>query len=111
MPASQSYVVTVVGGGLGGLTTALALRRRGLRTTVLEQAPELGEVGAGIQTAPNASRILLGLGLRRQLEAIHTEPQDQVCRRWKDGSIIATLPLGKIIRTLTIRQRKGFGEL
>lgn len=98
MPASQSYAVTIAGGGLGGLTTALSLRRRGLRTTVLEAAPQLGEVGAGIQTAPNASRILVGLGLRRQLEAIHTEPQDQVRRRWQDGAVIAQLPLGDRVK-------------
>jgi salicylate hydroxylase len=98
VPASQSYSVTIAGGGLGGLTTALSLRRRGLRTTVLEAAPQLGEVGAGIQTAPNASRILLGLGLRRQLEAIRTEPLDQVRRRWRDGSIIAQLPLGDRVK-------------
>jgi salicylate hydroxylase len=98
VPASQSYAVTIIGGGLGGLTTALALRQRGLRTTVLEQAPELGEVGAGIQTAPNASRILIGLGLRRRLEAIRTEPQDQVRRRWSDGAIITQLPLGDRVK-------------
>ncbi|MGG2464694.1 FAD-dependent monooxygenase [Streptomyces sp. RGM 3693] len=95
MTPSQSYEVTIAGGGLGGLTAALALRQRGLRVTVLEQAPQLGEVGAGIQTAPNASRILLGLGLRRQLEAIHTEPLDQVRRRWQDGSVVALTPLGQ----------------
>ncbi|WP_181763989.1 FAD-dependent monooxygenase [Streptomyces albidus (ex Kaewkla and Franco 2022)] len=95
MASSQSFEVTVVGGGLGGMTAALALRHRGIRVTVLEQAPELGEVGAGIQTAPNASRILLGLGLRPQLEAIHTEPQDQVRRRWKDGSVVALTRLGR----------------
>ncbi|MGW7519014.1 FAD-dependent monooxygenase [Streptomyces sp. NPDC054796] len=94
MAPSQSFEVTVVGGGLGGLTAALALRHRGIRVTVLEQAPQLGEVGAGIQTAPNASRVLLGLGLREQLEAIHTEPQDQVRRRWKDGSVVGLTPLG-----------------
>jgi salicylate hydroxylase len=91
--ASQSYEVTVVGGGLGGLTAALALRQKGLRVTVLEQAPQLGEVGAGIQTAPNASRILIGLGLRAEMEAIRTEPQEQVRRRWKDGRIIAVTEL------------------
>ncbi|GAA5165731.1 FAD-dependent monooxygenase [Pseudonocardia eucalypti] len=98
MPPSQSYSVTVVGAGLGGLTCALALRQRGLLVTVLEQAPELGEVGAGIQTAPNASRILLGLGLRRQLADIRTEPLDQVRRRWRDGAIIAQLPLGERVQ-------------
>lgn len=95
MAPTQSIAVTVVGGGLGGLTAALALRQRGVRVTVLEQAPELGEIGAGIQTAPNASRILLGLGLREQLQAIRTEPLDQVRRRWADGSIIGLTPLGE----------------
>lgn len=98
MPSSQSYTVTIAGGGLGGLTAALAIRQRGLRVTVLEAAPELGEVGAGIQTAPNASRILLGLGLRHQLAAIRTEPLDQVRRRWRDGAIIAQLSLGERVK-------------
>ncbi|MBA0052372.1 FAD-dependent oxidoreductase [Streptomyces sp. AJS327] len=98
MASSQSYEVTIVGGGLGGLTAALALRQRGLRVTVLEQADQLGEVGAGIQTAPNASRILLGLGLRDQLEAIHTEPLDQVRRRWEDGSVVGLTPLGQFCK-------------
>jgi salicylate hydroxylase len=94
MPSTQSFEVVVVGGGLGGMTAALSLRQRGLRVTVLEQAPRFGEIGAGIQTAPNASRILLGLGLRKRLEAIRTEPQDQVRRRWKDGSIVGLTRLG-----------------
>ncbi|OLT43176.1 fumarate reductase [Saccharomonospora sp. CUA-673] len=95
MAASQSYEVVVVGAGLGGLCAALSLRQRGLRVTVVEAAAELGEIGAGIQTAPNASRILMGLGLRRKLEAVRTQPEDQVRRRWADGSIIAQLPLGQ----------------
>ena len=95
MASTQSFEVVIVGGGLGGMTAALALRQRGLRVTVLEQAPRFGEIGAGIQTAPNSSRVLLGLGLRRQLEAIHTEPLDQVRRRWKDGSIVGLTSLGE----------------
>ncbi|GAA2065742.1 FAD-dependent monooxygenase [Streptomyces albiaxialis] len=95
MAPSQSFEATIVGGGLGGLTAALALRQRGVRVTVLEQAAQLGEVGAGIQTAPNASRLLLGMGLRKELEAIHTEPLDQVRRRWKDGSVVGLTSLGQ----------------
>jgi salicylate hydroxylase len=93
--ASQSFEVVVAGGGVGGLCAALSLRQRGLRVTVVEAAPQLGEIGAGIQTAPNASRILLGLGLRAELEKVRCAPQDQVRRRWADGSIIAQLPLGQ----------------
>ncbi|WP_406003089.1 FAD-dependent oxidoreductase [Streptomyces sp. NBC_00829] len=98
MASTQSFEVLIVGGGLGGMTAALSLRQRGLSVTVLEQAPQFGEIGAGIQTAPNASRILLGLGLRKQLEAIHTEPQDQVRRRWKDGSVIGLTRLGNHVK-------------
>src|SRR3954468_15851453 len=53
----------VVGGGLGGLTAAVALRRVGWRVTVLERAPEFGEVGAGIGVMPNAMRALDALDL------------------------------------------------
>ena len=87
--------VVIAGGGLGGLTAALALRHRGLQVTVLEAASELGEVGAGIQTAPNASRILIALGMRKQLEAIKTEPMDQVRRRWESGKVVALTSLGE----------------
>lgn len=98
MTVSQSLRVVVVGGGLGGLCAALSMRQRGMRVVVLEAADELGEIGAGIQTAPNASRILLGLGLRRALEQVRTQPEDQVRRRWSDGSIIAQLPLGQRVK-------------
>ncbi|KRE38936.1 fumarate reductase [Janibacter sp. Soil728] len=98
MSMSQSLEVVVVGGGLGGLTAALAMRQQGLRVTVLERAAELGEVGAGIQTAPNAARVLMGLGLLPQLERIRTEPQDQVRRRWKDGSVIGLTALGGYVK-------------
>jgi salicylate hydroxylase len=53
----------VIGAGIGGLTAALALARAGLAVRVYEQAPALREVGAGIQLAPNATRILHRLGV------------------------------------------------
>jgi 2-polyprenyl-6-methoxyphenol hydroxylase-like FAD-dependent oxidoreductase len=60
----------VVGGGIGGLATALALRRIGWRATVLERAPELGEVGAGMSQAPNALRALAELGVEAEARAV-----------------------------------------
>jgi salicylate hydroxylase len=65
----------VVGAGIGGLTAALALARAGRDVLILEQAAQLGEVGAGIQLSPNASRVLYSLGLREQLEACAFRPQ------------------------------------
>ena len=53
----------VVGGGIGGLAAALALSRQGMAVRVLEQAAEFGEIGAGIQLAPNALRMLERLGI------------------------------------------------
>ena len=60
----------VVGAGIGGLAAALTLRRAGLEVAVREQAPALREVGAGIQLAPNATRILERLGLRPALQVV-----------------------------------------
>ncbi|WP_378144519.1 FAD-dependent monooxygenase [Cnuibacter sp. UC19_7] len=84
----------IVGGGIGGLTAALTLRECGWDVTVLEQAPELSEIGAGIQIAPNATRVLLALGLREALERVAVTPLDQVRRRWSDGEVIASMPMG-----------------
>jgi salicylate hydroxylase len=60
--------VTVLGAGIGGLTAAIALARRGARVSVLEQAPEIAEVGAGLQITPNACAVLHELDLLRRVE-------------------------------------------
>ncbi|WP_257455950.1 FAD-dependent monooxygenase [Archangium lipolyticum] len=60
--------VLVIGGGIGGLTAALALRRSGWEVEVFEQAPRLREVGSGLMLSPNAMRVLFGLGLRHVAE-------------------------------------------
>src|ERR1041385_1538766 len=67
--------VVIAGGGLGGLAAALALARKGFRSVVLEQAPQFGEIGAGIQIAPNAWHALdaLGVGALVKKEAVFIE--------------------------------------
>ena len=70
--------LAVVGGGIGGLTAALAIRTRlgdAAEILVLERAERLEEAGAGLQLSPNATRMLLGLGLGAALEAIGSAPQ------------------------------------
>src|SRR5207245_4403491 len=60
--------ILVIGGGIGGVATALALARRGMRSQVFEKAPEFGEIGYGIQQGPNAYRMLDWLGVMKDLE-------------------------------------------
>lgn len=59
----QGRKIAIVGGGIGGLAAALALRARGAEVCVFEQAPELSEVGAGLQVSPNGLRVLEALGV------------------------------------------------
>jgi 2-polyprenyl-6-methoxyphenol hydroxylase-like FAD-dependent oxidoreductase len=75
----------VVGGGIGGLATALALRRIGWRATVLERAPELGEVGAGMSQAPNALRALAELGVEAETRAVGVPTYSASNLRRSDG--------------------------
>ena len=67
--------VLVAGGGIGGLAAALALVRQGFQVTVLEQAPEIGEIGAGIQLGPNAFHAFdaLGVGDKARSRAVYTD--------------------------------------
>ena len=75
METMQKPSVLIVGGGIGGMAAALSLSRLGLAVTVLEQASTLGEIGAGIQLAPNAFAALdaLGVGERTRARAVFTE--------------------------------------
>lgn len=84
--ANRGRPVDVVGGGIAGLATALAFARSGAEVTVHEQAPELTEVGAGLQVTPNGARVLDGLGLaevasRRGIRADAVEPCDALTGR------------------------------
>jgi salicylate hydroxylase len=90
----MSLDVVVVGAGAGGIAAGLSLARAGARVTVYEQAPELTEVGAGIQLAPNATRALRHLGaLDPLLELAHIPAQGSF-RRWEDGRLLSTQVLG-----------------
>ena len=86
--------VIIVGGGLGGMTLALALHRRGLGATVVEQADAFGEVGAGIQLSPNATRCLFALGLEDQIRAIGFAPQTVEVRDHASNRLLLRNALG-----------------
>ncbi|MGW1060382.1 FAD-dependent oxidoreductase [Micromonospora rubida] len=90
--------VVIVGGGIGGLGTAFALSRSGLKVRVLEQAKEFGEVGAGIQLAPNCTRILDDYGLLEEAKARGVVPDRMVMRDAVDGSDLTSLDLRDLER-------------
>jgi salicylate hydroxylase len=92
--------VAVVGAGIAGLTTSLALARQGIPVTVVERRTGFSEVGAGLQLSPNASRILLGLGLGPALRRIATEPQRVVIRSVRSGRILGEVALGPLMHEL-----------
>lgn len=87
--------VAVVGAGIAGLTLAAALDRAGIDCEVYEQADRLAEVGAGLQVAPNATRLLHRLRLREHLRTVGVVPEAIEMRRWDDGRILQRTPLGQ----------------
>lgn len=87
--------ILVVGCGLGGLAAAHCLVQAGHRITLLEAAPAIGEVGAGIQVSPNVSRLLFRWGLRDALTKLAVEPEAIVLRRYSTGERIGYTRLGR----------------
>lgn len=87
--------VLIIGGGIGGLTAALALRKFGFDAHVYEQASLLREVGAGVQTGPNAVRVLEWLGLAEPLRRIAVVPLSIDARDWQSGEILGRVPLAE----------------
>jgi salicylate hydroxylase len=85
--------IVIAGAGIGGLAAALSLARAGKRALVLERAPRIEEIGAGLQIAPNAGRILARLGLEPALAAVALEPEAVNVRRGRDGAVLARLDL------------------
>ncbi|MER5597002.1 FAD-dependent monooxygenase [Streptomyces sp. NPDC002265] len=90
--------VIVVGGGIGGLAAAFSLTRQGLSVRLLESAPAFGEVGAGIQLAPNCTRILDDYGLLQEAKSLGVVPDTMVMRDAVDGDELTRLDLRDLER-------------
>jgi salicylate hydroxylase len=97
-----SEKIVIIGGGIGGLAAALSLLKRGLDVEVYEQAPELREVGAGIQVSSNGTRVLYALGLEDALKRVQVLPSRRVIRHWSTGETWDWFDLGA-----TTAQRYG----
>jgi len=94
----SSLPFIVSGGGIGGLAAALALVRQGYRVTVLEQAPEIGEIGAGIQLGPNAFHAFdaLGVGDKARGRAVYTD--ELIMHDAIDATLVGRIPTGEAFR-------------
>jgi salicylate hydroxylase len=100
--APSSRTVMIAGGGIGGLTAALAIAQQGFRAVVYDQADWLEEIGAGIQLSPNASRVLIALGLGDKLKPLVVAPEELRVFNAQTARLLARSPLGA-----SIEQRHG----
>jgi salicylate hydroxylase len=94
--------ILIAGGGIGGLSAALALTKAGARVSLFERTPDFSEVGAGIQLGPNVMRVLHDWGLKDALDSIVALPECLQIRSATSGSALGELALGA-----TMAQRYG----
>ncbi len=92
---TSARTAVIAGAGIGGLTAALSLARSGLDVVIVEQAERLEETGAGIQLSPNASRVLIDLGLGDRLRGAAVAPTALRVLRARDGREIVRMPLAQ----------------
>ncbi|MDE2329530.1 MAG: FAD-dependent monooxygenase [Bradyrhizobium sp.] len=92
---AASRTIVIAGAGIGGLTAALALAARGFRVVILEKTERLEEAGAGLQLSPNASRVLIDLGLQKRLATRAVTPEAVSIMSAQSGGEIIRLPLGE----------------
>ena len=98
MIQTTSTPVLIAGGGIGGLTAALVLARIGKHVTVLEQAAEFGEIGAGIQLGPNIFKMLAYLGLADKVNAVAYFPPAMGMRDVRTGEQVVRVQMGDAAR-------------
>ena len=90
-----SLKVLIAGGEIGGITLAQALRQRGIKSRLFEQAKAFSQVGAGIQLSANATRVLRKLGLGDALARVGVYPEGRDYRAWDNGDRLYYTPLGE----------------
>lgn len=90
--------VSIVGGGIAGLTTALALNQTGITTQVFERGNFEDNSGAGIQLTPNATNVLFQLGLKSELVAVAHEVDELETRHWRTGKVLRKIALRNVIK-------------
>lgn len=90
----RSLSIAIVGAGIAGLTAARALQTFGFRPIVYEQAPVLGEVGAGLTLSPNATHVLQAIGLSDSLERIGMRPARGGVKHWRTGELTVEISRG-----------------
>jgi salicylate hydroxylase len=95
VPGKKPLKILIAGGGIGGITAALALRQRGIAAELFEQADAFRQVGAGLQVSCNATRILRTLGLGDALARVTYDPEGRDYRAWDSGDRLYYTPLGK----------------
>jgi 3-hydroxybenzoate 6-monooxygenase len=98
VPSWKDQQVLIVGGGIGGLTAALALARQGIPSQVIEQAAAFKEIGAGIQLGPNVFRMFERLGLTEPISALAVFPENLVMFDSITGEEVTRIALGDAFR-------------